>query len=318
VVKKIFFSGLFLLCTQLLQCMDEPNIESSHLLKKKSEAESNKQHLANMLQAQGRDLYMHDSWEQRESTVFSKVSLGFVWQADGNACGNVVIEEESVPKDHKNIKSKILLERYHIENKELKCHKKEWDNVQFKGSTYPCLFDEKGDFSFYARGTVDQKKQVCGYTLFSDGKSAIYPCVLSYKKGICATSTPLVTLKNQVFLLQDILRSLSSLGVDENGESVRVFKIEDIVFSDHYTRLTTEWNFWLSQYILTKMTGPLYVEVIFPEEQKEEVFDAETYFADKREFIPEKDELQDIRRALKMAIWYQCLYEKVNAIHVPL
>lgn len=312
-LKKIFFSGLFLLCTQLLQCMDEPNVFT--LLSYEDFKESNnKQHLANMLQSQGRDLYMHDSWQQRENIVFSKVSLGFVWQPDGDACGNVIFEEESAPKDHKNIKSKILLERYHIENKELKCHKKEWDNIQLKGSIYPYLFDEKGDFSFYARGTVSQKKQVCGYTLFSDDKSAVYPCVLSYKKGTGAVSSPLIILKNQVFLLQDILKSPSSLIADQNGESVRVFKIEDIVFSDHYTRLATAWNFWLSQYILPKRTGPLYVEVIFPEEQKEEVFDAETYFADKREFIPEKDELQDIRRALKMAIWYQCLYEKVSKL----
>lgn len=179
-----------------------------------------------------------------------------------------------------------------------------------------CLM-KKEIYHFYACGTVNQKKQVLGYTLFSGGQSEVYPCVLQYKKESCSVTTPLIDMKNEELLLQDILKSPSSLVVDESGECVRVFKIEDVVFSDDCVQLAAIRRFWQSQWILVKRTGPLYVEVIFPEEQKEEVFDAEKYFADKTDrsdFTQEKDEYFDIRRALKMEMWYQCLYEKINKL----
>ena len=79
-------------------------------------------------------------------------------------------------------------------------------------------------------------------------------------------------------------------------------------------------KFWFFDWILhrvwspVKKTDALYEEVFIPCEQKEEVFDAEKYFADKKDFVQAEDENRDIRRALKMAMWYQCLYEKINKI----
>lgn len=103
-LKKIFFSGFFLLCTQL-QCMDEPNIESSHLPKKKSEVESNKQHLANMLQSQGIDLSPYSSSVSCGGIIFEQTSLSSAWRSDGKGYGVIMLEEEYRKEDEKNIKS---------------------------------------------------------------------------------------------------------------------------------------------------------------------------------------------------------------------
>jgi hypothetical protein len=300
--------------------MDEPNIESLILRSEDFKEGSNKQHLANMLQSQGIDLYPNSSAVYCKDIIFEQTSLGFEWQSDGNACGNVVIEGEHNRKDYSNIKSKILLERYYIENKELKSYKKEWSNICLRGGFHAPFFHGKEKFSFYAGGLVDQKQQVLGYTIYSDGEAVACSCVLQYKKGTSSVMIPLSTLENETFLLQDILRSPSSLILDENGESIRVFKVEDILFSNERTKWPALADFWFFDWILhwiydpVKKSDALYEEVVFPDEQKEGVFDAEEYFADKKEFVEEKDDFRDIRRALKMAMWHQCLYEKVNKL----
>ena len=64
-----------------------------------------------------------------------------------------------------------------------------------KGYDYTPFFDEKGNFSFYTGGIVDQKRQLFGYTISADGQATAYPCILSYKKGISRVTTPLSILK---------------------------------------------------------------------------------------------------------------------------
>ncbi len=308
--KKIFFLGLFLLCMQLLQGMDEPNI--SMLLTH----QDNKQQLTSMLKAQGIDLSPRIVSTCNEGICSKTIPFDITWNADGNICGNIVIKLKYAEKGPKNIKSKLFLNRYQSENGLLKYYKQQWDNFIVPDESCAPIFNEKGDFSSYAVGIAGQKLQVLECVISSEGNAATYPCLLRYKKGMCSATIPLTILqKKEPGLLQDILKSPSAITVDESGKRVRVFKIEDVLFSDQYKQLAAMPNFWLFQCILEERTDTWYEEVIIPSEEGEEVFDAEKYFAEKPDcLLGAGDKYYDLRRALKMAMWYQCIYEKLNEL----
>jgi len=312
--KKIFFLGLFLLCVQLLQGMDKSNLSilPAH---EHSNKDNSRQHLASMLQVQGIDLYPRIVSTCNEGIVSETVPFAISWNVDGNACGNVVVKLEYAQKDPKNSKSQLFLNRYYIENGLLRCYKKSWDNLIVTKECYvPVFFNKRGNFSSYAVGIAGQKQQVLECVISSDGKAATYPCMLRYKKGMCSATIPLTILqKKEPGLLQDILKSASAVGLNECGKFVRVFKIEDILFSDQYKKLAAKPNFWLFQYILEERTDTWHEEVVIPSEEGEEVFAAETDFADTPDYsLGAGDRYYDLRRALKMAILYQCLYEKIS------
>lgn len=302
--KNIFFMGLFLFCAQLMQGMDQPNI-SSLLLPKENKQIADKGRLIKMLQDQKIDIYpsTHSAQTQEIKAVVDVYPI--VMHTVEDICGRITFAQKYAVNNSKNIQGAIFLERYHIESGMLKCHSQRWDNVDLIEGCYNPIFNEKDDFSFYVLGIANKERHVFECTISSTGNAAILPCMVRYKKGTVNIASSLGILCTEPDLLQDILKSPSDL-----ESSSRIFKIEDIVFSEEYEELAQDHNFWLGDWILTR-PRVWYEEVI---ELKEQVFDAETYFAQRPDYVLEIDKYYDLRRALKMAMWYQYIYKKVSEL----
>jgi hypothetical protein len=310
--KKMFFLSLFLFCAQFIQSMD--NQLSAWRLKWifEQKKDSNMRRLKTILSAQKIEILPHVVSVQEGGKIGEAKSFGFTWNADASACGKIVFACQSrIEDDSRSIEEAIFLQRYYIKNGKLEDQMQKWDNIYYLQEWNKPFFNEKNDFSYYIFTEVNNQKNIFECAVSPDGKRVEYPCLLHYKKGTSAVVIPLSSLQDEPNLLCDVLHSPSKLVIEESGLCNRVFEIEDVVFSKRYEQLAQDHNFWLCDWIFVR-PRVLYEEVI---EIEEEIFDAETYFAQRPDRVEvERDKHYDIRKAFKMAMWYQCLCKKISGL----